>query len=96
MHCSRSRSSSTIGVVFTSGGRRNKEIDIQIAKTNAVLREPAFEHYKAVSLSVIVPTLTYGHESWVMTERVLPQVQAAEMGFLRRVHSVTSRPVARL
>ena len=50
----------------------------------------------SVFKSVIVPTLTYGHESWVMTERVLPQVQAAEMGFLRRVHSVTTRPVARL
>jgi len=41
--------------------------------------------------SVFVPILTYGHESWVMTERILSQnqMQAAEMGFLRRVHGAT-------
>jgi len=38
---------------------------------------------------VFVPTLTYGHESWVITERILSQVQAAEMRFLRKVHGVT-------
>jgi len=35
-----------IGVVFTSDGRRNKEIDTQIGKTNTVLRE--------VYLSVVI------------------------------------------
>jgi len=35
----------------------------------------------SVFKSVFLPTLTYGHESWVMTERILSQVQAAEMGF---------------
>ncbi|KAK3550515.1 hypothetical protein QTP70_000068 [Hemibagrus guttatus] len=35
--------------------------------------------------SIYVPTLTYGHELWVMTERVRSQIQAAEMSFLRRV-----------
>ena len=29
-----------------------------------------------------------GHESWVMTERVRSQVQASEMGFLRRIEGV--------
>jgi len=29
-----------------------------------------------------VPILTYGHESWVMAERLLSQVQWAEMAFL--------------
>lgn len=36
---------------------------------------------------VCVPILIYGHESWVMIERVLLQVQAAEIfywGGLRR------------
>ncbi len=32
-----------------------------------------------------VPTLTYGHELWVMTERTRSQIQVAEMSFLRRV-----------
>ena len=38
---------------------------------------------------VFVPILTSGHESWVMTERVLSQVQAAVMEFLWRVQVVT-------
>ena len=36
-----------------------------------------------------VPILTYGHESWVMTERMRSQVQASEMRFLRRIEGVT-------
>jgi len=31
------------------------------------------------------------HESWLTTERVQSQVQAAEMRFLRKVHGVTLR-----
>ena len=34
-------------------------------------------------MSVYRPALTYGHELWVMTERVRSRVQAAEMQFLR-------------
>ena len=33
---------------------------------------------------VFVPILTYGHESWEMTERVRSQRQASEMRFLRK------------
>jgi len=39
--------------------------------------------------SVFVPILIYGHESWVMTEKILSQVQGAEIGLLRRVRGVT-------
>ncbi len=35
--------------------------------------------------SIYVPTLTYGHELWVVTERTRSRIQAAEMSFLRRV-----------
>ncbi|KAK3558815.1 hypothetical protein QTP86_028745, partial [Hemibagrus guttatus] len=35
--------------------------------------------------SIYVPTLTYGHELWVMTKRVRSRIQAAEMSFLRSV-----------
>ena len=38
---------------------------------------------------VFVPILTYGYESWVMTERVRSQVQASEMRFLRKIDGVT-------
>jgi len=49
----------------------------------------------SVFKSVFVPILTCGHESWVTTERILFQVQVAEMGFLRRVHGVTLRDKVR-
>ena len=39
--------------------------------------------------AVFVPILTYGHESWVMTERMRSQVQASEMRFLHRIEGVT-------
>jgi len=35
----------------------------------------------SVFKSVFVPILTYDPESWVMTEIIISQVQAAEMGF---------------
>ena len=43
----------------------------------------------SISKAVFVPILTYGHESWVMTERVRSQVQASEMRFLRKIEGVT-------
>ena len=39
--------------------------------------------------AVFVLILTYGHESWVMTERMRSQVQASEMRFLRKIEVVT-------
>ncbi|KAI2646443.1 Staphylococcal secretory antigen SsaA [Labeo rohita] len=36
-------------------------------------------------LSIYIPTLIYGHELWVMTERTRSRIQAAEMTFLHRV-----------
>ena len=43
----------------------------------------------SVFKSIFVPILTYGHESWVMTERVRTQMQASEMRFLRKIKGVT-------
>ena len=40
---------------------------------------------------VSVPTLTLGHERWVMTERTRLRLQAARMGFLRRVAGFSLR-----
>ena len=40
----------------------------------------------SVFKSVFFPILTFGHESWIITERILSQLQAGERGFLRRVH----------
>ena len=51
------------------------------------------ELVKKIKLSifktVFVPIFTYGHESWVMTERERSQVQASEMRFLRRIKGAT-------
>ena len=62
-----------LGMVFTSDGSRNKEIDTRIGRANAVLRELYFsvvtkrELSKTTKLSVFksvfVPILTCGHES---------------------------------
>ena len=38
---------------------------------------------------VYVPILTYGHECWIMNEKVRSRVQAAEVGFLRRIGGLT-------
>ena len=43
----------------------------------------------SIFLAVFVPILTYGHESWVMTERMRSRVQASEMSFLRKIEGVT-------
>ena len=43
----------------------------------------------SVSRAISVPTLTYGHEGWVMTVITRSQIQAAEMGFLQRVAGIS-------
>ncbi|KAK3506799.1 hypothetical protein QTP70_028368, partial [Hemibagrus guttatus] len=67
-------------VLFTSEGRMDREIDRRIGAAAAVMRSM----YRSVVVkkelsqgkgklsiyqSIYVPTLTYGHELWVMTER---------------------------
>ncbi|KAK3544846.1 hypothetical protein QTP86_027521 [Hemibagrus guttatus] len=73
----------------------NIEIDRRIGAAAAVMRsiyrsvvvkkELSRKAKLLIYQSIYVPTLTYGHELWVMTERVRSRIQAAEMGFLRRV-----------
>ena len=89
-----------LGVAFTSDGRQDEELDTRIGKASTVMRALHYsvvmkrELSKKAKLSifkaaVFVPILTYGHESWVMTERMRSQVQASEMRFLRRSEGVT-------
>ena len=98
IHCSRWRRSSTQGWFYE---RRKAERGdwYTVGKANAVLREFYRSVVRKRELSntaklsvfklVFVPILTYGHESWAMTERILTQVQTPKMGFLRGVHGVT-------
>ena len=88
-----------LGVAFTSDGRPDEELDTRIGKASAVMQTL---HYSVVMKRVLskkaklstfktvfIPILTYGHESWVMTERVRSQVQASKMRFLQRIEGVT-------
>uniref|UniRef100_A0A6Q2ZFL9 ribonuclease H n=1 Tax=Esox lucius TaxID=8010 RepID=A0A6Q2ZFL9_ESOLU len=84
-----------LGVLFTSEGRMEREIDRRIGAASAVMRsmyrsvmvkkELSRKAKLSIYQSIYVPTLTYGHELWVMTERTRSRIQAAEMSFLRRV-----------
>ena len=81
-----------LGVAFTSDGRQDEELDTRIGKASAVMRALHYsvimkrELLKKAKLSVFktvfVPIFTYGHKSWVMTEKMRSQVQASEMRFL--------------
>ncbi|VDP47730.1 unnamed protein product [Soboliphyme baturini] len=42
--------------------------------------------------SIFIPILTYGHELWIITEKLRTRVRAAEMGFLRRVADLMRGP----
>ncbi|KAK3539305.1 hypothetical protein QTP86_034177 [Hemibagrus guttatus] len=69
-----------LGVLFMSEGRMDREIDRRICATAAVMRsmywsvvgkkELSRKAKLSIYQSIYVPTLTYGHELWVMTERV--------------------------
>ena len=87
-----------LGVAFTSDGKKDEELDTRIGKASAAMRGLHYsvvmkrELSKKAKLSifkaVFIPILTYGHESWGMTERVLSQLQASEMRFLRSIKGV--------
>ncbi|KAL1263714.1 hypothetical protein QQF64_006453, partial [Cirrhinus molitorella] len=80
-------------VLFTSEGRMEREIDRRIGAAPPAMRsmyrsfvvKKELKAKLSIYQSIYVPTLTYGHELWVMTERTRSRIQAAEMSFLRRV-----------
>ncbi|KAK0144601.1 putative uncharacterized transposon-derived protein F52C9.6 [Merluccius polli] len=78
-----------LGVLFTSEGRLEREIDRRIDAASA--RELSRKAKLSIYQSIFVPALTYGHELWVVTERTRSRVQAAEMSFLRRVAGLSLR-----
>ncbi|KAK3520218.1 hypothetical protein QTP70_019360 [Hemibagrus guttatus] len=90
-----------LGVLFTSEGRMDCEIDRRIGAAAAVMqsmyrsvvvkKELSRKAKLSIYQSIYAPTLTYGHELWVMTERVGSQIQAAEMSFLHRVAGCSLR-----
>ena len=84
----------------TSDERYNKEIDTRIGNTSAVLREIYLTAVTKRELSKMEvcqflnrPFLisTCGHESWLITGRILSQVLAAEWMFAKSSRCGTSR-----
>jgi len=78
-----------LGVVFTSDGRQDEELNTRMGKASTVMRalqnsvvtkrELSIKAKLSVFKTVFDPILTYRHESWVLTERIRSQVQASEM-----------------
>ena len=76
-----------LDVSFTSDGRQNSELDIRIGKASAVMRqlhrsvvlkrELCTKAKLSIFRSVYVLIPTYGHECWIMNEKVRSRVQAA-------------------
>ena len=59
---------------------------MQILKRSVVVKRELSQKVKfSIYRSLYVPTLTYCHELWVVTERVRLQIQSAEMSFLHRL-----------
>ena len=73
-----------LGVSFTSDGRQNSELDIRIGKASTVMRqlhrsvvlkrELCTKAKLSIFRSVYIPILTYGHECWIMNEKVRSRV----------------------
>ncbi|KAK3540973.1 hypothetical protein QTP86_007687 [Hemibagrus guttatus] len=80
-----------LGVLFTSEGRMDREIGAaatvmrSMYRSVVVKKELSWKAKLSIYQSIYVPTLTYGHELWVMTEKVRSRIQATEMSFLCRV-----------
>ncbi|KAK3521649.1 hypothetical protein QTP70_014695 [Hemibagrus guttatus] len=64
-------------VLFTSEGRMDREIDRRISaavmRSVVVKKELSRKAKLSIYQSIYIPTLTYGHELWVMTERTHTQ-----------------------
>ncbi len=86
-------------------GTLEREIGQRIRTAEAVLhslyhtivikRELAQKPKLSIYRSVFVPSLTYGHEEWVMTKRMRSRIQAAEMHFLWRVDGLSIKDKVR-
>ena len=78
-------------VLFMSEGKMEQEIERWIGALSAVMRmlkqsvvvkrELSQKAKLSIYRSIYVPTLTYGHELWVVTERTRSRIQAAEMSW---------------
>ena len=87
-----------LGDALTSDGRKDEELVVRSGKPSALMRalhysvvlvrEPSRKAKFSLFKSIFVHILTYGHKSWVMTERVRSQMQASEIRYLRKLKVV--------
>uniref|UniRef100_A0A669BJZ3 Reverse transcriptase domain-containing protein n=1 Tax=Oreochromis niloticus TaxID=8128 RepID=A0A669BJZ3_ORENI len=75
-------------VLLASSG---EGLQLALERSVVVKRELSVKAKLSIYRSIYVPTLTYGHELWVVTERTRSRIQAAEMSFLRRVAGLSLR-----
>ena len=78
-----------LGVEFSNDARLDCEIDRGIESASAILRslyrsvvtknEVSQRTKMAIFKAVYRPTLIYGHEQWVTTERIRSRIRAADM-----------------
>ena len=78
-----------------------REMDRRFGAASAVMRalrravvvkkELSWKAKLSIYWSIYVPTLTYGHELWVVTERMRSRIQVAQMSFFRRVAGFSVR-----
>ena len=80
-------------ISFTSDGRQNSELELDIRNRNAsavmrqlhgsevLKRELCAKANLFILRSAYVPNLTYCHECWIMNKKVRSRVKAAEMFF---------------
>uniref|UniRef100_A0A8C6KHS8 Reverse transcriptase domain-containing protein n=1 Tax=Nothobranchius furzeri TaxID=105023 RepID=A0A8C6KHS8_NOTFU len=90
-----------LGVLFTSEGKLEREIDRRIGAASVVMRalyqsvvvkrELSQKAKLSIYRSIYVPTLTYGCELWVVNERMRLRIQATKMSFLQRVAGLSLR-----
>ena len=88
-----------LGITIEESG--NQEIEINKRIGNAlkmfyamnktfIQKKEVSEHTKTtVFKSIYIPILTYGCETWILTQKMKSKIQATEMKFLRRIKKVT-------
>ena len=90
-----------LGLEYSSDRKQDGEIDPRIGMVSEIIRslhrtmitknELSLKTKLAIFKSVYRPTLIYGHEQWVISERIQSRLKATEIRFLRKVAGFSLR-----